>query len=44
MNSSDIFQWPTFERLNRKVVTANMSVMVAQKLCTPSTKTRVRLV
>lgn len=34
----------TFERLNRKVVTASMSEIVAQKLCTPSTKTRVRLV
>ena len=35
---------PTFERLNRKVVTARISEIVAQKLCTPRTKTRVRLV
>lgn len=41
--SGIIFQL-TFERLSRKVVTARMSEIVAQKLCTPSTNTRVRLV
>lgn len=35
---------PTFERLSRKVVMARMNEIVAQKLCTPRTSTRVRLV